>query len=295
MGEAKRRKIAPCICGTGLPGEQCCWTPTGYHKKPAVIDLHDTGLQSSHDGCYMRRTNACDLKLSGEHLVSEGVLKVLADERVELSGTPWLEGQKKILPFTALTSNCLCTRHNSRLSPIDVVGANFFSAIQKCGTTDRGRGMYFLLSGHDVERWMLRSLAVFGVSKNFAIDGAVIDQEFIDRLRIIELLEKPRAWQQPVGFYLVRGLGHQFWRRENVQLAPIVKAGGDTVMGITLDIQGLEFALLAAEHDINGTGLDRALYRPGAFVFNMAGVEHRIQISWEDGGCHEDVIITWKP
>jgi hypothetical protein len=206
MGQAKRRKTAPCVCGTGLPGEQCCWTPTGYYKKPAVIDLHNTGLQGRHNGCYMRATNACDLKLSGEHLISEGVLKVLVDERVELSGTPWLKGQKKILPFTAMTSNCLCTRHNSLLSPIDVVGANFFAVIQKCGTTDVGRGLYFLLSGHDVERWMLRSLAVFGVSKNFAIDGAVIDQEFIDRLRIIELLEKPGLWQKPVGFYLLRGL-----------------------------------------------------------------------------------------
>jgi hypothetical protein len=204
------------------------------------------------------------------------------------------KGEKKVLPFAALTSNCLCKKHNSLLSPIDVVGANFFSAIQNCGTTDSRPGLYFLLSGHDVERWMLRSLAVFGVSKNFAIDGAVIDQEFIERLRIIELLEKPGLWQQPVGFYLLRGLGHQFWRRENVQLAPIVKTGGDTVMGITLDIQGLEFALLAADHDVNGTRLDKALFRPGALVFDMAGVKHRIQISWEDGQRHEDVIITWK-
>jgi len=30
-----------------------------------------------------------------------------------------------------------------------------------------------------------------GSSKSFAIDGAVVDQEVIDRLRIIELLQKP--------------------------------------------------------------------------------------------------------
>ncbi|WP_146006687.1 hypothetical protein [Bradyrhizobium forestalis] len=65
-------------------------------------------------------------------------------------------------------------------------------------------------------------------------------------------------------------------------------------MGITLDIQGLEFALLATDHDINGTGLDKALYRPGAFVFRMGATTHRIQLSWEDGLSHEDVIITWK-
>jgi hypothetical protein len=51
-----------------------------------------------------------------------------------------------------------CRRHNSLLSPIDTAGARLFEAIQKCGTTDTGPGLLFLLSGHDVERWMLRSL-----------------------------------------------------------------------------------------------------------------------------------------
>lgn len=294
MGEAKRRKFLPCICGTGVPGAKCCWTPLGYHKKPVSVDLRNTGLTGNHAGCYMSATGACDTKISGEHLISEGVLKVLSEEQVEVSGTPWLNGQKKVLGFGALTAKCLCARHNSLLSPIDVVGAKFFEAIQKCGTTDTGKGHYFLLSGHDVERWMLRSLAVFGVSGNFAIDGAVIDQNFVDRLRIVDLLEDPAQWKKPTGFYLTRGLGHQFWRRDNFQLAPLVKVGGEEIMGITLDIQGLEFALLATDHDIKGTGLDKALYRPSAFVFRMGATTHRIQLSWEDGLPHEDVVITWK-
>jgi hypothetical protein len=243
----------------------------------------------------MSATGACDTKISGEHLISHSVLKVLAEKQVEVSGTPWLKpGDKKMLPFSALTTNALCQRHNSLLSPIDSVGAALFEAIQKCGTTDTGPGLLFLLSGHDVERWMLRSLAIFGVSGNFAIDGAVIDQNFVDRLRIVELLEDPKQWKKPLGFYLTRGLGHQFWRRDNIQIAPVVKTGGDEIMGITLDLQGLEFALLAADHDVTGTGLDKALYRPAAFVFDMDGTRHRIQLSWEDGLSHQDVIITWK-
>jgi len=156
MGEAKRRRLAPCICGTGLPAAKCCWTPYGYHKKPAVLDLHNTGLTGSHDRCYMRATKACDTKLSAEHLISEGVLKVLAEKQVEVSGTPWLANQKKVLGFAALTAKCLCARHNNVLSPIDSVGARLFKTIQTCGTTNQGPALVFLLSGHDVERWMLR-------------------------------------------------------------------------------------------------------------------------------------------
>jgi hypothetical protein len=295
MGEASRRKLLPCVCDSGQPAGQCCWTLHGYHKKPVVVDLHNTGLTGKHDRCYMSATGACDIKISGEHLISHSVLKVLADKQVELSGVPWLKaGEKKMLGFGALIANCLCTRHNSLLSLIDSVGARLFEAIQKCGTTDTGPGLLFLLSGHDVERWMLRSLAIFGVSGNFAIDGAVIDQNFVDRLRIVELLEDPKQWKKPAGFYLTRGLGHQFWRRDNIQIAPVVKTGGDEIMGITLDLQGLELALLAADHDVTGTGLDKALYRPGAFVFDMGGTKHRIELSWEDGLPHQDVIVTWK-
>lgn len=295
MGEAKRRKRLPCICGSGQPAGECCWTSHGYHKKPVVVDLHNTGLTGKHDRCYMSATGACDTKISGEHLISHSVLKVMADKQVELSGVPWLKiGEKKMLGFGALITNCLCTRHNSLLSPIDTVGARLFEAIQKCGTSDTGSGLLFLLSGHDIERWMLRSLAIFGVSGNFAIDGAVIDQNFVDRLRVVELLEDPKQWKKPAGFYLTRGLGHQFWRRDNIQIAPVVKTGGDEIVGITLDLQGLEFALLAADHDVTGTGLDKALYRPGAFVFDMGGTKHRIELSWEDGMPHQDVIITWK-
>jgi hypothetical protein len=55
---------------------------------------------------------------------------------------------------------------------------------------------------------MLRSLAIFGVSGNFAIDGAVIDQNFVDRLRIVELLEDVTKWKKPLGFYLIPGPCH---------------------------------------------------------------------------------------
>ena len=142
-----------------------------------------------HSGCYLRDTNACSSKISGEHLLSEGVLKVLAEKQVEITGLPWLKGEKKILGFAALTSNILCRAHNSALSPIDAIGARFFSAIQSCGTTTEGLNLAFLFSGHDIERWLLRTVAALAVSKNFAIDCAQLDDTLGRRLRLSELLE----------------------------------------------------------------------------------------------------------
>jgi hypothetical protein len=177
------------------------------------------------------------------------------------------------------------------LSPIDTVGANFFKAVQSCGTTTTGPQLRFLLSGHDVERWLLRTLAIFGVSRNFAIDGAVIDQELIERLRIVERLENIH-WSKPLGLYLLGGNGHRFDQRSDVQLAPITRKDNGKLVGITLDIQGLALGLLAAEHELRGAGLDRALYRPGSLVFDMEGVQHRIQLCWEDQDEHQDVTLS---
>ncbi|WP_139861947.1 hypothetical protein [Bradyrhizobium ivorense] len=241
----------------------------------------------------MSRTGGCGTRVSGEHLISEAVLKVIADKEIEVSGMPWLKGQKKTLGFGALTANCLCSRHNSLLSPIDIAGARFFEAIQKCGTNDCGRGLLFLISGHDVERWILRSLTIFGVSGNFAIDGTVIDRDFVDRLHIIELLESVANWKRPLGLYFTRSVGQQFMRADNLQIAPLLKAGSEELVGIALDIQGLHFALVAADHDLAGTRLTHALYRPAGFVFRIGAAINRVFLSWEDGLRHESVIMEW--
>jgi hypothetical protein len=131
MGEAKRRRLEACICGDGKPAGECCLTDHGWHKKPVKLDVHNTGHSGSHASCYLKDTNACNDKITGEHLVSETVLRVLAEEKVEVSGFPWLKGQKKILTFGSLTANCLCGTHNSSLSVIDSVGGLFFEALSK--------------------------------------------------------------------------------------------------------------------------------------------------------------------
>jgi hypothetical protein len=149
------------MCGTGLPAGLCCWTPSGYFKKPQVIDLHNTGVTGRRDGCYMQATNACDTTLSAEHPISQSVLKVLAEKQVEVSGVPWLKGETKVLGFGALRARCLCARHNSLLSPIDMVGAKFFEAIQRCGTTEGSQSLPIHL-----ENVLCRCLAPCHISAN---------------------------------------------------------------------------------------------------------------------------------
>jgi hypothetical protein len=295
MGQAKHKRLGSCRCQSGKAAETCCLTDHGWHKHPEVVRVKNTGEVGRHESCYLKGANSCCSKISGEHLISEAVLRILAEQELEISGYPWLKGGKKRLRFKNLTANCLCKTHNSALSSLDAAGGRFFEAIQKCGTGDIGPTHNFLISGHDLERWMLKTLGALVASKNFAIDGDRLDGKFVERLGFLELLEDATNWKQPLGLYMLQGIGHRFTRRDNFELAPLILRGSDDVVGIWMDIQGLHVGLLATEQDIAGTGFDRSVYRPGRYIFQMAHLTHTIQLSWNDKLPHIDLTMTWQP
>jgi hypothetical protein len=292
MGEAKRKRLAPCRCELGKPAAECCLTPNGWHKRPAIVQMRDMGVTGSHTSCYLRETSSCDSKITREHLVSESVLGVLAEKEVAVTGLPWLKGKQKVLPFDALVSKCLCGAHNSRLASIDAAGARFFSSFQTCGTAENLPAQHFLLSGHDLERWLLKTAAALAVSDNFAIDGAVMENALDGAMNVLKLYEDVSAWRPPLGLYAMRGVGYQFTRKDEFQLAPITKKDNDQLAGIITDIQGFQIGLLATHDPIKGTGLDKAVYRPGKLVFDLGKVRHSIQLCWEDTLPHMTITIT---
>jgi hypothetical protein len=183
-------------------------------------------------------TNACSTKISGEHPFSEAALRVLAEKEVEVEGTLWLKGQKKVLSFKSLTANCLCQAHNSALSPIDAAGARFFAALQKSSTSEDGLNQHYLFSGYDVERWLLKIMAGFLASKNFAIDGAPIDPASNSAVDFIELLEDVAQWKSPLGVYVVQSVGDQLVRQDTFAIAPLLIPGTRQIAGINLSCKG---------------------------------------------------------
>jgi hypothetical protein len=291
MGEAKRKARLPCRCGSRLPAASCCLTGGGWHKKPVHLDFSKSKESGSHPGCYLRQTGTCSSKLSGEHLVSEAVLRVLGDQEVQVSGFAWLKGAKKNLTFASLTAKCLCTSHNSALSDIDSVGGKFFAAIQECSTTDRKPNLSFLFSGHDIERWLFRTLAALAVSNNLVINQEKLENKLDPRIDFAGLLQDITQWQRPLGMYTMQLVGQTFTQNANFAFGPIIMRDTMEIVGLLTDIQGLHISLLAADQPIQGTGLDRGFYRPGKLIFKLGDVTHSIQISWEDGLRHDEITM----
>jgi hypothetical protein len=163
MGEARRRLLAlrqqPCRCGSGRGAGTCCLQGSHWFKPPAVVTLHTPCTGKSVEKCYMRELRACDGGISGEHLISESVIRLLAgDGQFTIGGTPWLpEGESKAVGPKSLTANCLCERHNRALSPLDEAARYLFAAL-KSSLEKVPDASNYIASGHDLER--LHSLPV---------------------------------------------------------------------------------------------------------------------------------------
>ncbi len=295
MGEAKRKREVnaktPCPCGSQKLGGQCCYNGQSFHKPPAVLGLRALPQKSVVEKCYMRELLSCDGGISGEHLISESVIHVLrADGDFSVSGLPWLkDGETKILSPQNLTANCLCSKHNSALSPLDDAARYLFSCLKACLDRDV-ESVRYLISGHDLERWLLKTIKAFAVSGNLAAGRQRLSGAFASDVQVLDMLDDPRSWPAGTGLYCVMNAGDVTQNHNRFQLAPYTNAQGE-LSGLGVNIMGLDFVLMLEPPDLTASpGLRRATYRPGQIMITFAGVVNWIAITWEDGKPHHDTM-----
>jgi hypothetical protein len=241
--------------------------------------------------CYMKELHSCDGGISGEHLISESVILLLkADGDFSVSGLPWLrDGETKILGSKNLTANCLCSKHNSALSPLDAAALYFFAALKSC--LDREvDSMRYLVSDHDIERWLLKTIKALAVSGNLARGQQRLSGAFASDIQVLEMLDDPRTWPQGAGLYCVMNAGDVTHNHNRFQLAPYMNAR-DELNGLGVNIMGLDFVLMLELPDaLFNPYLQHATFRPGQIVITFAKSTNWIAISWEDGRRHLDTM-----
>src|SRR5579871_3961371 len=102
--------------------------------------------------------------MSGEHYLSEAVLRVMGSGMFRVEGAAWLPpGESKELPIARLKANVLCARHNSALSPLDDVGRAFCAALSDYDAAFASTERFSVVEvraveGPDLERWFLKLL-----------------------------------------------------------------------------------------------------------------------------------------
>jgi hypothetical protein len=291
MGEAKRRNAerakAPCPCGSSKPAGECCFNGRYFHKPSAMLGLKALPIKSSVERCYMKELRSCDGGISGEHLISESVILVLkADGDFSVSGLPWLsEGEAKILGSKSLTANCLCSKHNSVLSPLDAAALYFFSALKLC--LDReADSMRYLLSGHDLERWLLKTAKAMAASGNLARGRHRLSGAFASDVQVLDMLDDPKHWPEGSGLYCVMNAGDVTANHNRFQLVPYTNSR-EEISGLGVNFMGLDFILLLEPSDFSLIPqLKRATFRPNQIVISFPFSTNWIALSWEDGKQH---------
>jgi len=78
-----------------------------------------TSMPDRHSKCYAQTVGGCAPQLSGEHSVSDKVLRAVsqAESKVRVTGLKFLpSGVEREIGISSLTGNALCKSHNSALS-----------------------------------------------------------------------------------------------------------------------------------------------------------------------------------
>ncbi len=300
MGEAKRRKVAAlnalCLCGSQKVGRDCCLTGLYWHKPPSLLRLRQLPQAQVVDRCYMRDLNSCIAPLSGEHLVSRSVLDVFkTDEVVSVSGGPWLEvGTEKIVGLNALRANCLCTKHNSSLAPLDDAAGFIFRTLSTFLRSEGNERRHALASGHDLERWLLKTVKALAVSGNLSKDREKLSGAFSQNLSIIEMLDDPACWPKGSGLYFSMKKDEKFVNHPQFQVMPWMNDKND-ILGLQVSIFGVVlFILLEPLDHRKYPQLMDAIYRPSSIDIRYPRSLSRLTLSWQNHCVNDSVQINFE-
>jgi hypothetical protein len=299
MGEAKRRREAvlngPCPCGSTKAARHCCFNGRDWHKPSAILGLKALPPTARVQKCYMKELGSCVGPISGEHIISESVIRILmADGDFSISGLPWLgAGEERILAPQNLKANCLCVKHNSALHPLDDAAKYFFASLKSYLEMDAG-SRHAIVSGHDIERWLLKTAKAMAVSKNLARGREPLSGAFSRDEAILEMLDGPLQWPDGAGLYCVMNVGDTTVNHPRFQLQPFMN-DQDEIEALGLNILGLRFVLSLERLDLDRYPfLREAKYRPGRItVVYPSSSTNWVTLSWEDGKPHDTLTVQF--
>jgi hypothetical protein len=242
----------------------------------------------------MKELGSCVGPISGEHIISEAVIRVLmADGDFSISGLPWLEaGEERILAPQNLKTNCLCVKHNSALHPLDDAAQYFFASLKSYLELDTG-SRHAIVSGHDIEGWLLKTAKAAAVSKNLARGRERLSGAFSRDDAILDMLDSPRQWPDGAGLYCIMNTGDLTENHPRFQLQPLTN-DQDDIEALALNILGLRFVLLLETPDIGKYPfLREAKYRPGRIIISYPSATNWVTMSWDDGKAHEPLTVQF--
>ena len=264
-----------CPCGRADAAGKCCYSNGVFMKLPARTVPPGPATGKSLDACYCRSLVDCDQKRTAEHYISASILEELNREnRLKVEGFPWTDGEAKFLSPKALTAKNLCKRHNNVLSPLDAMARRMFEALDNNRVHGESNRLY-LFNGHDLERWLLKTLCGLADSDNLPLhegEDVSLPREWL------EVLVCGREFSEGKGLYMCVSPGHLLEGPRGTKMRAITSSG--RLSGIGLWLCGMEFILSMTGFPSRMFDGRHFIYRPEEIYTSSAGYQRSILFSW---------------
>lgn len=269
---------SPCGCGSGREFGKCCLKNGRIQLAPKSLSPPQPKTSHQNRKCILKWTSDCCAKISGDHIVSKAVLRVITEKKIILSSSG--SSREHSIDSNSLKTNRLCRRHNSALSPIDSQAARFFRAFVAIHNSLSGiqasQRLYFF-DGIDIERWMLKTMLMTYYAK---LSNVTPDQyklpEYTFKLFQCDLV-------QPLGLYVPTSTsptGKDFFITKNAASVSIL-TDGDMVSGVTISLGGFSFTLVISGNDAQFRSLAAShTYRPSNLLYFKGDDVYAIQMAF---------------
>jgi hypothetical protein len=298
-----------CPCGSGLQSQECHlgqdgrWIAT---RPPPLLTGARTGY--ANPGCYARKSNDCDHDLTREHFITDDLLEIVSHDGkvVTVEGAAWQAkaDRQKTIGRSALASRMLCNRHNTALSPLDKMAADFFryfledqlDIFKYLGNDDReefARG-FIMVSGPYLELWLLKALWGAIEAGAMEIDGkpAYRFRLGVTTEQLAEILWRGADWPKTWGMYVLLDRDNDLPSMQKAVRLRLANMGTE-ILGGYVQIAGFEF-LISFE-----TPPVRRIYRPHGIVFQRVGFPQTswkmIALAWPDLDHLDIALVSAAP
>ena len=220
--------------------------------------------------CYARELDDCVKKMSGEHCVSENVLKLISGTphavTIETRGPDWLRNKSKQIGIGSLEANVLCQKHNSDLSPLDAFMGRLILKLDYIRDND-GKKEEFVFDGDNLERFFLKMIAC-----GLAAQGKEVPRLWLD------ILFRGQTFTGASGLYVYSSTISEDKLHSREMFTWEEFDGGARVWFIILNV-----FLLQPEHADKQLGFTDVEHRPAHITFRDPGHGfHRLRFQWKN-------------
>lgn len=257
-----------------------------------------------HPKCYANNRSGCSTKISGEHYVSLGLIKLYGnnDPAYKIQHRTGRGAGYPVQP-KGFKANILCKTHNTQLHPADDAALEFASFLRRnalqyvAGAGEWGEAEEITISGDDMQRWVLKLFLNHAVKNHFTVQQGktvTFPPEAIDLL--LDRAPWPRTWGLCVPADLTNNdLWYDpFQTKEAVDVdwwgcAPFVFHDETWLGAAVVDLSHVSFGLTLfnpgrpdPRFNNPGNPIRGTLARPRYMGWQLNGVEKRIRFAWDD-------------